>query len=165
MIKKSIFLIILIVFLTMVYADGNAKDVPMEDIENKLIEETDLGKMAKCGNRNLMQFLNLDYQQYDEYLYYKGKEALSVDEVLIVKAKKQRRSLCGKRRCGKPDRFSDHHIRGIWPFSGSSAEKRRCYNKREVSVLLHGQIGREKGGGVRQCYLAALFFSSIFFLS
>ena len=71
----------------MVYADGNAKDVPMEDIENKLIEETDLGKMAKCGNRNLMQFLNLDYQQYDEYLYYKGKEALSVDEVLIVKAK------------------------------------------------------------------------------
>ena len=87
MIKKSIFLIILIVFLTMVYADGNAKDVPMEDIENKLIEETDLGKMAKCGNRNLMQFLNLDYQQYDEYLYYKGKEALSVDEVLIVKAK------------------------------------------------------------------------------
>ena len=38
MIKKSIFLIILIVFLTMVYADGNAKDVPMEDIENKLIE-------------------------------------------------------------------------------------------------------------------------------
>ena len=87
MIKKSIFLIILIVFLTMVYADGNAKDVPMEDIENKLIEETDLGKMAKCGNRNLMQFLNLDYQQYDEYLYYKGKEALSVDEALIVKAK------------------------------------------------------------------------------
>ena len=85
----------------MVYADGNAKDVPMEDIENKLIEETDLGKMAKCGNRNLMQFLNLDYQQYDEYLYYKGKEALSVDEVLIVKAKNRGRSLCGKRTLWK----------------------------------------------------------------
>lgn len=87
MTKKVIFLVILIAFLAMVYADGSAKDVPMETIEDKLIETVHIDDMAKCGNRNLMQFLNLDYEQYESYIYYKGKEALSVEELLIIKAK------------------------------------------------------------------------------
>lgn len=85
MAKKGILVLILAVFLAMVYADGNAKDVPIKDIEKQLTEKTSIEKLAKCSNRNLMQFLNLDYEQYDGNIYYKGKEALSVDEILIIK--------------------------------------------------------------------------------
>lgn len=84
--KKIILTVILIAFLAGVYANGNAKDVPMDVIEEKLLAETDINKMAKCDNHNLMQFFGLDYEQYDSHIYYKGTEALSVDEVLIVKA-------------------------------------------------------------------------------
>lgn len=86
MIKKTIFVVILAGFLALVYANGNAKDVPMKDIENLLKKNTTIEKMAKCSNRDLMQFIGLDYEQFDSHIYFKGKEALSVEEVLIVKA-------------------------------------------------------------------------------
>ncbi|MGF6375685.1 hypothetical protein M2140_000734 [Clostridiales Family XIII bacterium PM5-7] len=85
MIKKSIFVVILIGFLSLVYANGNAKDVPMKDIEALLKKNTTIEKMKKCSNRDLMQFMNLDGEQFDSHIYYKGKEALSVEELLIVK--------------------------------------------------------------------------------
>lgn len=83
--KKIFFLVILFGFLALIYSGGNAKDVPMKDIEKQLVSETDIEKMAKCSNRNLMQFFGVDYEQYNEFIYYKGKEALSVDELLIIK--------------------------------------------------------------------------------
>lgn len=86
MTKKIVFVVVLVGFLAMVYANGNAKDLPMEDIENQLKEKTNIEKMAKCDNRNLMQFFGLDYEQYESHIFYKGKEALSVEEILIVKA-------------------------------------------------------------------------------
>lgn len=85
MIKKTIFVVVLISFLAIVYANGNAKDVPLRDIDALLRKETNIEKMAKCNNRDLMQFISLDYEQFDSHLYYKGKEALSVEEILIVK--------------------------------------------------------------------------------
>ena len=87
MAKKAFFVIVLAVFLTFIYAGQNADDVPMEEIEQQLLENTELADMSKCGNRTLMQFYGLDYAQFDEYLYYKSSKALSVDELLIVKAK------------------------------------------------------------------------------
>ncbi len=86
MLKKGIFVLILVAFLAMVYADGSSGDVPMADIEKQLLESTDMSKMTKCDNRNLMQFFGLDYEQYNSHIYYKGTEALSVDEILIIKA-------------------------------------------------------------------------------
>lgn len=87
MIKKTIFVVVLAAFLTIVYADENAKNIPMAEIEDCLKTKTDITTMEKCSNRNLMQFFHLDYEQYDEHLYYKNKEALSVEELLIVKSK------------------------------------------------------------------------------
>lgn len=86
MVKKIIFIVVLIGFLAVVYANGNAKDVPMKDIETLLKKNTNIEKMAKCSNRDLVQFLGLDYEQFESHIYYKGKEALSVEEVFIVKA-------------------------------------------------------------------------------
>lgn len=85
MIKKAVFVAVLILFLAGVYGRAGAKDIPMEDIETQLTTACDMTHMAKCDNRNLMQFFGLDYEQYDSHIYYKGKEALSVDEVLIIK--------------------------------------------------------------------------------
>ncbi len=87
MAKKAVFVIVLAFFLIFIYTGQNADDVPMEEIEQQLTENTDLASMSKCGNRMLMQFYGLDYEQLDEYIYYKSTEALSVEELLIVKAK------------------------------------------------------------------------------
>ncbi len=87
MAKKAFFIVVLAVFLAFVYTGQNAGDVPMEEIEKQLVEQTELTEMQKCGNRTLMQFYGLDYEQFDSYIYYKSDKALSVEELLIVKAK------------------------------------------------------------------------------
>lgn len=87
MAKKAFFVIALAVFLIFVYTGQNADDVPVEKIEQQLKENTELADMSKCGNRMLMQFYGLDYEQFDGYIYYKSGQALSVEELLIVKAK------------------------------------------------------------------------------
>lgn len=87
MAKKAFFVIVLAVFLICIYTGQNADDVPMEKIEQQLKENTALTEMSKCSNRMLMQFYSLDYEQFDEYIYYKSSQALSVEELLIVKVK------------------------------------------------------------------------------
>ncbi len=85
-ITRIILMVILVVFLALVYRSASAEDVPMEDIEAALLKKTKMGQMEKCTNRKLMQFIGLDYSDYDSYVYYKSTEALSVDELLVVKA-------------------------------------------------------------------------------
>lgn len=85
MIKKVIFVIILIGFLVIVYSNGNAKDVSMDQIEETMTKNTEIEKMEKASNRDLMQFINLDYEQVNSYIYYRNTAALSVEEILIVK--------------------------------------------------------------------------------
>lgn len=87
MAKKAFFVIVLAAFLIFIYTGQNADDVPMDEIEQQLIEHTELADMSKCSNRTLMQFYGLDYEQFQEYMYYKSGKALSVEELLIVKAK------------------------------------------------------------------------------
>lgn len=87
MAKKAFFVIVLAFFLIFVYTGQNADDVPMEEIEQQLKENTELADMSRCGNRTLLQFYGLDYEQLDGYIYYKSGEALSVEELLIVKTK------------------------------------------------------------------------------
>lgn len=87
MAKKAVFIVILITFLVLVYSNGNAKNVPMDEIEKALISSTDIEKLEKGSNRDLMQFLGLDYESLDSYIYYRNTEALSVEELFIVKVK------------------------------------------------------------------------------
>jgi len=87
MTKKIVLSAILIIFLAAVYMNGNAKDVTVASIEKQMIANTNIENMTRCNNLRLREFIGLNYEDYDSYMYYKGKEALSVDEVLIVKAK------------------------------------------------------------------------------
>jgi len=87
LITKVILILVLIVFLALVYSRANAKDVPMSKIDSDLRAKTDVEKMEKCNNRQLMQFMGLDYSNFQSYVYYKSKEALGVEEVLIIKVR------------------------------------------------------------------------------
>lgn len=84
---EVLFVILLIAFMIFVYSKASAKDVPVETIENKLINKTDIHEMHKCNDRQLKQFIGIDTSSIDEYIYYKSKEALGVDELFIVKVK------------------------------------------------------------------------------
>ena len=84
---KCVLLLVLIGLLAFFYIRDDAKDVPLKDIEASLKEETELSTLTPESDRGLMQFIGLDAGSYEEVLYYKSSEALSVDEVLIIKAK------------------------------------------------------------------------------
>lgn len=86
MYKKIFFTIILIIFLVAVYSHGNAKDVPLKNIDKALSQQKTISSMEKLNERQLLQFLNLDATKFKEFIYYKGTEALSVEELLIIKA-------------------------------------------------------------------------------
>ena len=83
---KAVFIFVLVFFLAAVYQMNDAVNVPMADIESKLLKETDLGDMKKCNTRELLEFMGVDYSAYNEVLYYKSKIALDVTELMIVKA-------------------------------------------------------------------------------
>ena len=85
--KKILFTVVILAFLFLVYSHDNSKDVPLADVEDLLLQQDTITSMEKSGARQLMQFLNLDADTFEEFLYYRGKEALSVDELLIVKVK------------------------------------------------------------------------------
>ena len=59
----------------------------MDKIEAQLIKKTNIEKLQKQKPRDLVQFIGLDANNYEAVLYYKSKEALSVDEVLVIKVK------------------------------------------------------------------------------
>lgn len=85
---KIVLVAVLLLFLFFVYRGNSAKDVPVKDIESALVKQTNIEKiMEPCGDRDLLQFMGLDYRDYDSYVYYKTSEALGVDELLIVKVK------------------------------------------------------------------------------
>lgn len=74
-------------FLGGIYHSASAKDVSMSDIESALTEKTNINKMEKCNQRKLLQFMGLNSESYDSWMYYKSKESLGVDEILIIKVK------------------------------------------------------------------------------
>jgi hypothetical protein len=86
-ILKCALLVVLFAFLAIVYSRENAKDVSMDKIEAQLIKKTNIEKLQKQKPRDLVQFIGLDANNYEAVLYYKSKEALSVDEVLVIKVR------------------------------------------------------------------------------
>ena len=82
---KLVFVLLLSAFLVVVYRQVDAEDVPLDVVRGRLEAETDLSTMEPCDGRALKQFIGIEPSEYVEFLYYKGSEALSVDELLIVR--------------------------------------------------------------------------------
>lgn len=103
---KVALLLVLILFLVIVYAHGNAKDVPMKKINQALRSKTAITKMHRCNKRELMQFMSIDASQYEDFLYYKSKNALGVAEVLVLKTTPQNKALLNSAEDAAEDRVN-----------------------------------------------------------
>ncbi len=84
--KKLIFLLILVAFLGIAYSIQSAKNVPVDSIEKSMAKELKSQKLNKCVDQDLVHFIEIDPSSTKGYFYYKSPEALSVDELLVVKA-------------------------------------------------------------------------------
>ena len=87
MIKKILYTLILIMFLASVYIHGNAKDIPLQDVKALLLEEKTISSMEESSDREMLEFMNIDPAALSEYIYFQGTEALSVEELMIIKVK------------------------------------------------------------------------------
>lgn len=84
---RLLLILALAAFLRGVYTSADAADVSMESIRTAMLEKTKISALQECHERKLLQFMGINYQNYDSYIYYKSKESLGVDEVLVVKVK------------------------------------------------------------------------------
>lgn len=84
---RLLLILALAAFLRGVYTSADAADVSMESIRTAMLEKTKISSLQECHERKLLQFMGINYQNYDSYIYYKSKESLGVDEVLVVKVK------------------------------------------------------------------------------
>ncbi len=84
-IKKVVFGLILLAFLFYVYSDQNAKDVSMDKIKEALVKDEAVAAMEEGTARDVMHYFGIDVNSYEGVIYFKGTEALSVNELLIVK--------------------------------------------------------------------------------
>lgn len=86
LIIKIALIAVLVVFLVVIYRNSDAKDVPMDTIKEYMLENTALeSSMTEQDETDLSQFVGLNYSSYDSFMYYRNEEALSVEEVLVVK--------------------------------------------------------------------------------
>lgn len=79
--------LILATFLVVLYISHSAKNIDLKDLEKNLISKTDISEMNKCGDKDLKKFIGINSSDIDSFIYYKSKEALGVDEILIIKLK------------------------------------------------------------------------------
>ena len=84
-VKKIVFGVILLAFLFYVYSDQNAKDVSMDKIKEAMLKDESVAAMEEGTARDVMHYFGVDVNSYERVIYFKGMEALSVNELLIVK--------------------------------------------------------------------------------
>ena len=83
---KIIFIVVLVGFLFAVYQRADSKDIPVSAIDKQLRSKTNIEKMELCGTRDVAQFIGIQPESEDSYIYYKSREALGVEEILIIKS-------------------------------------------------------------------------------
>lgn len=84
---KAVFLIVLAVFLVFVYWTESAKDVPMANIEKKLLKNKYVKEMKVQTPRELERYMQISASDYDGFFYARSVNNLAVDEVLVIKVK------------------------------------------------------------------------------
>lgn len=84
---KAVFLIVLAVFLIFVYWTESAKDVPMANIEKKLLKNKYVKEMKVQTPRELERYMQISASDYDGFFYARSVNNLAVDEVLVIKVK------------------------------------------------------------------------------
>lgn len=87
MLIKIASIVLLAAFILVLFSVDNVNNVNLSEVKTALEKNTDIANaMKKMDNRDLMHFMSLNANDYDQVLYYRNTTALSVDELLIVKS-------------------------------------------------------------------------------
>lgn len=85
---KALFVLVLASFLMIVYKGQDAKDIDLKVVNDALKSDSSFTQVMKDQNeRDLMQFIGLNANDYEQVYYYRNTEALAVEEFLVVKTK------------------------------------------------------------------------------
>lgn len=84
--KKILSVVFIIVFIFFSYSLKSSQDIPLTVMEKELLSNTELEKLTKCDEKDVLYHLNIDTNDYKEFLYYRSTEALAVNELFILKA-------------------------------------------------------------------------------
>lgn len=83
---KAGLILVLILFLVVIYGRDGAADVDLGELRGTIKESCDMGDLKSTKDRDLMQFMGLNAENYeDSYFYLKSREALAVEELLVIK--------------------------------------------------------------------------------
>lgn len=87
LIIKAAMVIFLVVYLGRLYVSDYAADVSMDKIQAALEKVSGVSDLDQPGVSGLRRFYQIDDSDIDSYFFRKAASPMSVDEVLVVKAK------------------------------------------------------------------------------
>ena len=87
LIIKTAMVIFLVVYLGRLYVSDYAADVSMDKIQAALEKVSGVSDLDQPGVSGLRRFYQIDDSDIDSYFFRKAASPMSVDEVLVVKAK------------------------------------------------------------------------------
>ena len=87
LIIKTAMVIFLVVYLGRLYVSDYAADVSMDKIQAALEKVSGVSDLDQPGVSGLRRFYQIDDSDIDSYFCRKAASPMSVDEVLVVKAK------------------------------------------------------------------------------
>ena len=87
LIIKSVMVIFLVVYLGRLYVSDYAADVSMDKISAALEQVSGVTDLSEPGVSGLRRFYQIDENDIDSYFFRKAASPMSVDEVMVVKAK------------------------------------------------------------------------------
>lgn len=79
-----LFLAVYLIFLCRI---DSAKDIPLSEIAEVMGKEDSVTALEKCGDTQLRKFYGIDASKIEGYFFYKAESPMSVDEILIIKAR------------------------------------------------------------------------------
>lgn len=84
---KTLMIVFLILYLGFLYSSNNAADIPMSEIASEMVSRTTVSAMEQRGRADLKRYYSMDEGTLDGCLFFKDSSPMSVNEMLIVKAK------------------------------------------------------------------------------
>ena len=84
---KTLMVVFLILYLGALYSANNAADVSMVRVESSMTGRTNVGSLLKRGRADLKRYYSIDDEAADGYVFYKAISPMSVNELLIIKAR------------------------------------------------------------------------------
>ena len=87
LIIKTAMILFLAAYLILIYTSDNAKNISMDDIAGQMESSDTLTAMQKRDKGDLQRYYSIMDTDTDGFLFYKDVSPMSVNEMLIVKAK------------------------------------------------------------------------------